>query len=134
MRWIVLAKLPPEDLKSDPTFSWAMEATFYQVNEEEDERELLWAVSILHRHWEDPLNPQSPPDMHRCKLTNREEVQQNNARPDYGCDKCGKRVPKNVVQEKMDRQRSLKGIDPRNNRRGAVLATRDSNLINTKES
>lgn len=29
---------------------------------------------------------------------------------------------------------SLKGVDPRNDRRGAVLATRDSNLIDTKES
>jgi hypothetical protein len=89
----------------------------------------------VHRHWDNPKNPgNSPPDIFLCGLVNREEAMKNKAFPEYECNKCGKSAPRNVIQEKLERQRSLRGIDPRNNRRGAVLATRDSNLIDTKES
>ncbi len=141
MRWIVLNTLDPENLKSDPQFDWALVPTFYKVNDEGDEEELLWAVSLYHRHWGTSDDTESlyedcnsPPDMFRCGLVNREDVQKNNARPEYECDKCGKKVPKKMIEEKIERQRSLRGVDPRNNRRGAVLATRESNLIDTKES
>lgn len=135
MRWVVLSKLEPEDLKSDPKFAWAMVPTFYHDEEEEDR--LLWMVSLLHRHWGTRrFEKQSadPPDMFRCGLLNREEAMRIQAFPEYGCDKCGKKVPSEVVAEKIERQHSLKGVDPRNDRRGAVLATRESNSITTKES
>jgi hypothetical protein len=135
MRWIVLADLPKEDLKSDPDFDWAMHPQFCRIEWEDEDEELkvLWTVGLLHRHWNTPDNRTSPPDMFRCGLINRSEVT-NNAFPEHECDKCGKSVPKNIVEQKIDRIKSLKGVDPRNDRRGAVLATRDSNLIDTKES
>jgi hypothetical protein len=135
MRWIVLNKLDPEDLKSDPKFDWALDPTFY--HDEREDRD-FWAVSILHRHWGTrrfEKQSASPPDMFRCGLINREDALKDRAFPEYECDKCGKKVPKEMVEEKIGRQRSLRGVDPRNNRRGAVLATRESNLIlDTKES
>ena len=141
MRLKVLAKLPPEDLKSNPSCTWAMWPTLYRdENEPEDDNE-HWAVSLLHRHplrRKNPLNPgESPPDKFHCKLVNREEVLGNKPKafPEYECDKCGKKVPKAVVEEKIERQRALKDIEPRNDRRGAVLATRRRNLTDpTKES
>ena len=134
MRWIVLVKLPLEYLKSDTASNWAMDPTFYR-GDWSDEDKLFWTVSLLHLHWDNPLNPgNSPPDMFHCGLVNRDETLRHGVFPKFECDKCGKEVPKNVVEEKIERHRSLKGVDPRNNRRGAVLATRVSNLTDTKES
>jgi hypothetical protein len=143
MRWIVLSELPHEDLKSDPTFDWAIRPQFCRIEWENDEEELelRWTVSLMHRHWGSSDDTESlyedsksPPDMFRCGISNREDVTQRGEFPEYACDKCGKKVPKNVVEEKLDRLRSLKGVDPRNDRRGAVLATREANLLDTKES
>ena len=138
MRWIVLTKLPPENLKSDPAFDWAIHPQFCRVEWPNEDDRLLWSVSLLHRHWDNSLNlGNQSSDMVRCTLSNREQVMGNKPRafPEYECDKCGKEVPKNIVEEKIERQRSLKGVDPRNDRRGAVLATRKSNLTDsTKES
>jgi len=138
MRWIVLANLPPENLKSDPAFDWAIHPQFCRVEWVNEDDRLIWSVSLLHRHWNNSLNPDSSsPDMVRCKLSNREQVMNNKPKafPEYECGKCGKEVPYSMVKEKIERQRSLKGIDPRNDRRGAVLATRRSNLTDpTKES
>jgi hypothetical protein len=130
MRWIVLADLPKEDLKCNPDFEWALHPQFCRIEWEDEEEELQerWTVGLLHRHW----GTSSPPDMFRCGIVNRE--QWTDGFPEYACDKCGKEVPKNVVEEKIDRVTSVKGVDPRNDRRGAVLATRESNLIITKES
>ena len=52
MRWIVLADLPPEDLKSDPDFEWAMCPQFCRIEWEDGEEELeeRWTVSVHHRH------------------------------------------------------------------------------------
>lgn len=142
MRWIVLAELPPEDLKSDPESSWAIRPQFCRIEWEngEEELELRWTTSIMHRHWGTSDDTEclcedssSPPDMFRCGLQNPEDAPFLLKFPEYECDKCGKEVPKNIVEQKIDRQSSLKGVDPRNNRRGAVLATRNSNLIDTKE-
>jgi hypothetical protein len=134
MRWTVLSELPLEDLKSDPDFDWAIHPQFCRIEWEESEDELQqrWTVSLWHRHRNNP--GKSPSDMFRCGLVNREEAFREDGFPEYECDKCGKKAPKNVVEEKIDRQSSLKGVDPRNDRRGAVLATRESNLIITKES
>ncbi len=138
MRWIVLAKLPPENLKSDPAFDWAIHPRFCRVEWVNEESRLLWSVSLSHRHCDNSLNlGDSSSDMVNCKLSNREQVVNNKPRafPEYECGKCGKEVPKNIVEEKIERRRSLKGIDPRNDRRGAVLATRRSSLTDpTKES
>ncbi len=140
MRWIELAKLPLEDLKSDPEFSWALDPRFFRIEETTKNDKEAWSVSVYHRHWSTTKNPgNSPPDMFRCGLVNREEALTTEglagrAFPEYECDKCGKSVPKNMVEEKMERLRSLKGVDPRNDRRGAVLATRKSSSITTKES
>ena len=136
MRLIVLAKLPPEDLKSDPSCicTWAVWPTLYRDEDEPGDDNELWMVSLIHRHplqRENPLNPgESPPDKFHCRLLNREQVMNNKPRafPEYECVKCGKKVPKNIVEEKIERQRALKGIDPRNDRRGAVLATPKRNL------
>ena len=46
--------------------------------------------------------------------------------PLYECNKCSALAPREAVSAKIERQLSLKGIDPRNDRRGAVLATRNS--------
>ncbi len=130
MRWIVLAELPQENLKSDPDSGWALHPQFCRIKWEEN----VWTVSLLHRHWDNPDNPgNSPPDVSRCELVNQ-ECAENNGFPEYECDKCGKKAPKNIVEQKIDRLISLKGVDPRNDRRGAVLATRDRNLKITKES
>ncbi len=132
MRWNVLASLPPEDLKSDPDLAWAIRPQFCRVEWDEKDR-LLWSISLFHRQ----CGSSYPPDMVLCRLTNREGVRNNKPRafPEYECGKCGKEAPKIVVKEKMARLKSLRGIDPRNDRRGAVLATRKSNLTDpTKES
>jgi hypothetical protein len=143
MRWIVLNKLDPEDLKSDPDYTWALHPQFCRIEWEDGEEKLQerWVVSLLHRHWGGSDDTESlyedcksPPDMFRCGLTNRDDALKKGGFPEYACDKCGKKVPKGMVEEKIERQRSLTGVDPRNNRRGAVLATREANLTDTKES
>ncbi len=133
MRWIVLARLPLENLKSDSNESlippqWALDPMFYRI--EEDDEDDRWSIVLLHRHWNNPLNQgNSPPDMFPCGIINRDGVLNNKpqAFPEYQCKKCGKEVPKKVVEKKIERQSALRGIDPRNDRRGAVLATRKAN-------
>ncbi len=140
MRWIELAKLELEDLNSDTDFSWALEPKFFRIEETGKDDKEAWSVSVYHRHWSTTKNPSnSPPHLFRCGLVNREEALTTEALttdafPEYECDKCGKSVPRNMVEEKMERLRSLKGVDPRNDRRGAVLATRENSSITTKES
>ncbi len=133
MRWIVLAKLPLEHLNSD--LKWALDPTFYRIEDEdgfqfvEDDKE-KWSIGVMHAHWNNPLNPgNSPPDMFPCGIINRDGVLNNKpqAFPEYQCNKCGKEVPKKVVEKKIEHQSALRGIDPRNDRRGAVLATRKAN-------
>jgi hypothetical protein len=122
MRWIMLADRPSEDLNFDPVSEWAIHPQFYRVEESDKDDRLLWTVSLMHKC---SGTTNTPPGVFRCGLQNREDAMRKDAFPEYACDKCGKKSPKNIVEQKIDRQTSLKGIDPRNNRRGAVLATRE---------
>jgi hypothetical protein len=130
MRWIVLAEQPHEYMDCDPSYNWAMRPSFHREEggAEENDGRVFWMVALYHCHW-DVNNPGDSPDMVRCGLINREETMKNLEAAEYECDKCSKSAPKAVIEEKFKRQSSLKGTDPRNDRRGAVLATRESNLI-----
>lgn len=133
MRWTELVRLPVENIESDPLYNWALDPRYFRIEEDSGYDTLRWSVTVLHRHWDngvgdpdrDPSN--FPPKAYPCKLENRDEVFKHDAFPAYRCAKCGERVPNRVVVAVVERRKALKGVDPRNDRRGAVLATRKAN-------
>ncbi len=118
MRWSVLFELPPEDVaRSWPTEGWTLHPRFMRDDGVEEDGRLFWTVGLTHRHGS---------KLEHCNLANREEVIRDGmAAAEYNCTKCWEQAPESVVRAKQERQQSLKGTDPLNNRRGAVLATRE---------
>lgn len=119
MRFISIAKLPREPVGEE----WALTPNL-MLNEETEEES--WSVFLTHRHNVDGIGLK----WFGCHLV--EDAGRHFAlRPslfseiDWECSACEQIVPKNIAQAKRNRQRSLRGTDPRNDRRGAVLATRE---------
>ena len=50
--------------------------------------------------------------------------------PEYECNSCAEQAPEFVVEEKLLAGARFKGYDPRNNRRAAVLATKNKGTKN----
>lgn len=64
-----------------------------------------------------------------CGLVNRGKfprmIDGFGAMPSYECNSCGEKAPRNVVEKKLLAVSRYEGYDPRNNRRAAVLATKN---------
>jgi hypothetical protein len=66
-----------------------------------------------------------------CGLVNRDEFKAG-AFPEYECNSCAQAAPSNVIEEKLLAAGRYKGYDPRNNRRAAVLATKNKGTKNVR--
>ena len=64
-----------------------------------------------------------------CGLVNRDEFKAG-ALPEYECNSCAGSAPTKVIEEKLLAAGRYKGYDPRNNRRAAVLATKNKGTKN----
>ena len=66
-----------------------------------------------------------------CGLVNRDEFKKGSM-PSYVCNKCAEEAPQIVIEEKLLAAKRYKGYDPRNNRRAAVLATKNKGRKNVR--
>lgn len=117
----VIAELDFQRIDDD----WYLRPVFW-VPRDEPEAKPKVVVHIHHRH-ADTKEP-----MQFCGLVNREAFLEG-AFPEYECNKCvNTEVPTSVVEEKLLAESRYKGYDPRNNRRAAVLATKQRKATNVK--
>lgn len=123
-RWSVLFELPRE-FPSGVTWGsavgttradWSLQARFMKDDGIEENGRTFWAVYVFHGHHSNP----DATNWEHCGRTNRDEL----IEPKYECNKCGIRIPTDMVRLKIKRLQELHGTDPLNDRRGAVLATR----------
>jgi len=111
----IIAELDYEVL----TTEWALRPTYW-VSSENEARTPSVVVHLFHHHslkdnrsrWE------------YCGLVNKDEFK-DGARPQYECNKCAEEAPTTIVEEKLLAISRHEGYDPRNNRRSAVLATKN---------
>ena len=116
MLWTVLVESPPESVWKD----WTLHPRFIKDSSSSSSTDgprggrVFWAVGLTHKHG--------------SKLEHCGVVEKENANSGffgkYECSKCGQRAPIDVVSAKHKKLESLKGTDPRIDRRGAILATR----------
>lgn len=66
-----------------------------------------------------------------CGLVNRDALKLGDT-PKYKCNACAALAPESVVSEKLLAADRYKGYDPRNNRRAAVLATKNKGTKNVR--
>lgn len=66
-----------------------------------------------------------------CGLVNRDEFKKGSM-PSYVCNRCEEEAPRNVVAKKLLAVSRYEGYDPRNNRRAAVLATKNKGRENVR--
>jgi hypothetical protein len=107
----VIAELPYEKMES--CLHWATQAVLWVHRGREEERPGI-AIRLFHgcgagdTYWK------------YC-------VRQNNAaaKPQYVCNSCSTQAPLHVIEEKLLAAREYAGYDPRNNRKAAVLATKN---------
>lgn len=67
-----------------------------------------------------------------CGLVNRDDFIKAGAMPSYECNSCAEEAPRNVVKKKLLAVSRYEGYDPRNNRRAAVLATKNKGRENVR--
>jgi hypothetical protein len=100
----VIAELPRERVKSD--LPWATQAVLW-VHRGEEEGPLGLVIHLFHgcgtggRHWNYCIPPQ------------------------YVCNSCAAVAPSSVIEEKLLAMSKYAGYDPRNDRKAAVLATKN---------
>ncbi len=109
MRWTVLVELTPESVGD-----WTLHPKFTKEEGLDEQERVFWTVGLTHKHGS---------ALEHCSVVNKEDVHRWNATPEYECGKCGQRAPNSVVIAKANRLVRLRGTDPRNDRRGAILAT-----------
>ncbi len=66
-----------------------------------------------------------------CGLVNRDEFKAGSL-PSYECNSCAEEAPRMVIEEKLLAVSRYQGYDPRNNRRAAVLATKNKGKGNVR--
>ncbi len=105
----IIAELDYEVLTSE----WALRPTYW-VGSENANRTPSVVVHLFHQHeqWE------------YCNLVNKEKFMKG-SQPQYECNKCAEEAPPSIVEEKLLAVSRHEGYDPRNNRRSAVLATKN---------
>lgn len=105
----VIAELDYEVLTSE----WALRPIYWVGSENESRTpSVIIHLFHLHKQWE------------YCGLANKDEFKAG-AQPQYECNRCAEAAPRTIVEEKLLAVSRHEGYDPRNNRRSAVLATKN---------
>lgn len=94
---------------------WSLKPVFWVPRDEPDNKPQV-VIHLYHTHVEGKQQ--------FCGLMNREEFLSGEF-PKYECNSCAAEAPTEVVEEKLLAAGRYKGYDPRNNRRAAVLATKN---------
>lgn len=109
----VIAELDYEVLTSE----WALQPVFW-INEGEERHSPSVVIHLFHCH------PDAQKNWEYCSLANREGFQAG-AMPQYMCNKCAERAPSTITEEKLLALKKHEGYDPLNDRKSAVLATKN---------
>lgn len=115
----IVAELDYEAVDLD---GWAIRPVFWVPRDKPDDKPQV-VIHLYHVH--------TTGEPQFCGLTNRDEFLAG-AMPEYECNKCAAEAPAEVVEEKLLAAGRYKGYDPRNNRRAAVLATKNKGTENVR--
>ncbi len=127
--WKVIAELPLETTVY--ANEWALRVRYlHDTDNPSDEPKCV--AYIFHRHltgksvrMDDGAHKAQEISWQPARLENREEFRAKKESPRYTCNGCTKEAPEAVVDEKLALMRKHRGYDPRNNRRAAIMATRE---------
>lgn len=105
--------------------AWSIRPVFWVPREEPNAK----VEVVIHLFHSCPNSTKRNPQREHCGLTNKDEFLAGDL-PEYACNHCGEEAPAVVVEEKLLAASNYKGYDPRNNRRAAVLATKNKGTKN----
>ena len=105
--------------------SWAIKPVFWAKRDNEDDKTSV-VIQLFHRCRK--KSAREPQKLIYCGMTNREDFKKGFF-PEYECSACSEKAPAHVIEKKLLAQTKYEGHDPLNNRRAAVLATKEKRKV-----
>jgi hypothetical protein len=114
------------------TPTWSIRPVFWVHRDKPEERPQV-VIHLFHvDHGFETASAKSKkrfPRREYCALQNKEDFLAGGL-PIYACNRCAEEAPDFVLEEKLLAAQRYTGYDPRNNRKAAVLATKNKGTKN----